>query len=78
MSTRCDELESALTHAPTVGHGGLGSPQLSATYFNTTVKPLLSAVREAADAAEQLCKKDLWPFPSYTDVVFKHHVEARK
>ena len=81
VSVTCDEIEAAVAKMPEGGgHGGHGGASASeiASYCAYTVKPLLSKVREACDAAEGLVKKNLWPFPSYTDIVFKHHMSAAK
>ena len=55
-----------------------GEPAEVAAYCRDVLKPLLGSVREACDAAEGMVKKELWPFPSYTDVCYGHHSNAPK
>jgi glutamine synthetase len=64
----CDRLEEAISGLP---HG---EPAAVATYCRDVLKPLLGEVRQTCDTAEGLVKKELWPFPSYTDVCFGHHL----
>ena len=71
VSEACEELEAVLSKVP---HGD-AVPEVAA-YCRDVVKPALGTAREACDAAEQLCRKDLWPFPSYTDCVYSHHFSA--
>jgi glutamine synthetase type III len=64
----CDRLEGAIAGVP---HG---EAPVVAAYCRDVLKPLLVEVRSACDAAEGLVKNELWPFPSYTDVCFGHHL----
>ena len=34
------------------------------------VAPDMARLREVVDGAETLCAKELWPFPSYTDILY--------
>ena len=68
VTAKCDELEAAAAAAP---HDA--EPHAVAAYQRTTVKPLLAVVRAACDAAEGLCKKEIWPFPDYETCVYSHH-----
>jgi hypothetical protein len=36
----------------------------------------MSEVRKFADSSERLIAKDLYPFPSYTDILLSHHVDS--
>jgi glutamine synthetase len=56
-------VEKALAH-----HGG-GLLE-EAKYFNSTVLPAMLKVREAADKLEGLVADDLWPLPTYQEMLF--------
>jgi glutamine synthetase len=71
VTEACEQLDAALAKAPS----GC-APEITATYCRDVLKPVMGAAREVCDAAEQLCRKDLWPFPSYTDCLFTHHFNA--
>lgn len=45
-------------------------PQALAEYYRDEVIPAMNALRAAADGLEMLVAKDLWPFPSYGDMLF--------
>ncbi len=42
-----------------------------ATYYNTTVVPAMEALRAPVDALEMIVDKDMWPMPSYGDLLFE-------
>ena len=44
--------------------------QARANYYRDTVIPAMEALRESADGLEVLVAKDLWPLPSYGDMLF--------
>ena len=44
--------------------------QERADYYRDTVIPAMEALRESADGLEVLVAKDLWPLPSYGDMLF--------
>jgi len=48
----------------------------AARYCLETVVPAMAECREAADAAESKMAADLYPFPTYTDVLLGHHADA--
>jgi glutamine synthetase len=73
-SVTCDALESALAGLPS--HNGDASVQEVAKYAADVLKPHLNVVRKACDAAEQLVRTDLWPFPSYESVLYAHHFSS--
>ena len=54
------------------------SPTAQARYAVDVIKPALEQTRKSCDAAERLVSKDLWPFPSYQDILFAHHTGAVK
>ena len=64
--TRLDALRAALTEA----ESGSLSAQARADYYRDTVIPAMEALRESADGLEVLVAKDLWPLPSYGDMLF--------
>jgi glutamine synthetase len=72
VSAACDELEAAVAGLPAA------DGKTVATYCRDSIKPLLASTRATCDAAEKLCAKDLWPFPSYTDCCFGHHFDSPK
>ena len=45
-------------------------PLALAEYYRDVVIPAMNALRAAADGLEMLVAKDLWPFPSYGDMLF--------
>ncbi|MBQ8683078.1 MAG: glutamine synthetase III [Clostridia bacterium] len=45
-------------------------PQTVANYYRDEVIPAMDALRQSADGLEVLVAKDLWPFPSYGDMLF--------
>jgi len=72
IGDECDKLEEAIKGMPAEG------VVVIATYCRDTIKPLLGSVREACDTAEGLVESELWPFMSYTDVCFGHHLSSPK
>ncbi len=46
------------------------APQALAEYYRDAVIPAMGAVRQSADSLEVLVAKDLWPLPSYGDMLF--------
>ena len=42
-----------------------------AVYFKDVVKPAMEALRCPVDQLEMLVDKDLWPMPSYGDLIFE-------
>jgi glutamine synthetase len=58
----------ALEHA--VGHVADGEPYDHAKYSRETIIPALSEVRAAADALEGIVDDDLWPLPTYREMLF--------
>lgn len=47
-----------------------------ANYAADTVKPAMAAVRAAHDEAETLIASDLYPFPTYDEMLFQHFHES--
>lgn len=42
-----------------------------AHYYHDIVAPAMKALREPVDELEQIVDKDLWPYPSYGDLIFE-------
>jgi glutamine synthetase len=58
------ELEKAIDH-----HGG-GDIAAEAKHFQTEVIPAMLAVRSVADKLEGVVADDLWPLPTYREMLF--------
>ncbi|SFU49332.1 L-glutamine synthetase [Clostridium sp. DSM 8431] len=43
----------------------------NATFYKSQIVPAMSAVRAAADSLEVLVGKDYWPFPTYSDLIYR-------
>ena len=57
-------LSAAIADAPrTEGHD-------EAAYCRDVILPAMSAVREAADTLEGLVADDLWPLPTYQEMLY--------
>jgi glutamine synthetase len=72
ISPAHDNLQSVLAKMP---HGG--SEKESAEYCLNMILPAMNELRATCDSAEHLVRKDLWPFPSYTDCCFGHHYNEK-
>jgi glutamine synthetase len=64
LSGATNRLEAALAHE------AAGSPLEHAKHVRDEVKPAMADVREAADALESVVADDLWPLPTYRDLLF--------
>ena len=51
-------------------HEGNGEPEKHAKYFRDKVIPAMNALREAGDSLEGLVPQDLWPLPTYREMLF--------
>jgi glutamine synthetase len=60
---RCGALEEALAHPPHDTHGHLH-------HCAGTLMPLIGSLREAVDGLETLVDDDLWPLPTYQELLF--------
>ncbi|MBV8142949.1 MAG: glutamine synthetase type III, partial [Verrucomicrobia bacterium] len=58
------KVESALNH------GENGSVERHARHFKEAVLPAMQEVRTAADALEGMVADDLWPLPTYQEMLF--------
>jgi glutamine synthetase len=50
------------------GHNG--DPLAEAKHFSTVVLPAMSQVRKYADELEGIVADDLWPLPTYQEMLF--------
>ncbi|MDO5540315.1 MAG: glutamine synthetase III [Eubacteriales bacterium] len=50
---------------------GLEEGEVQARYFHDTVVPAMAALRAPVDELEMLVDKDVWPMPSYGDLLFE-------
>ena len=51
-------------------HEGNGDPVKHAKYFRDKVIPAMEALRDAGDALETVVPQDLWPLPTYREMLF--------
>ena len=66
LAVQLQDLRDALAEADRPGQ----APQALANYYRDSVIPAMDALRESADGLEVLVAKDLWPLPSYGDILF--------
>ncbi|MFM9011051.1 MAG: glutamine synthetase type III [Planctomycetota bacterium] len=64
LEQRIDALEATLDH-----HGD-GDLRREAGHFHDVVIPALASLREAADQVESTLPDDLWPLPTYREMLF--------
>ena len=64
MKVRVDRLQELLEH------GGAAEPDKHAKYFRDKVIPAMNALREAGDSLECLVPQDVWPLPTYREMLF--------
>merc|ERR1712060_869760 len=44
-----------------------------ATFLCDTIKPQMQAIRTLVDKAEGLLETDLYPYPTYEELIYTHH-----
>ena len=66
LAARLNALRTALERADCAAW----SAQERADFYRDTIIPAMEALRESADGLEVLVAKDLWPLPSYGDILF--------
>ncbi|MGB5635870.1 MAG: glutamine synthetase III [Waterburya sp.] len=64
MTSKITELSSALAKED------FGSTEEHMQYFAKTIRPMMDSVREDVDALEAEVADDLWPFPTYQEMLF--------
>jgi glutamine synthetase len=61
---RVDALSSLLEHE------GAGDAEKHARYFRDKIVPAMAALRESGDAIENFVPADMWPLPTYREMLF--------
>jgi len=64
LKVRVDHLQKLLEHESD------GEPLKHAKYFRDKVIPAMTTLRETGDALESIVPHDLWPFPTYREMLF--------
>ena len=64
LESRIDSLEKSL------GHSGGGDVRREVAHFHDDVIPAMVSLRETADIAETILPDDLWPLPTYHEMLF--------
>jgi glutamine synthetase len=71
VSDLVGKLETALTGLESAtSHHGADGALAEAKHFAVDVLPAMLKVREAADALEGVVADDLWPLPTYQEILF--------
>ncbi len=71
LTTLVGELEGAIIALEkAAGHHGGGDIQAEVAHFHGTVIPAMVALREVADQLESILPDDLWPLPTYREMLF--------
>ncbi len=65
-----DELEKGLTSLDSALAHGADSPFAEATHLRDEVLPLMLSIRGVADKLEGVVADDLWPLPTYQEILF--------
>ncbi len=67
----CEQLEDKIAALETaMNHHGASDLLAEAKHFDHVVLPAMKAVREVADKLEMLVSDDLWPLPTYREMLF--------
>ena len=53
-----------------LAHHSSGDLRAEVTHFHDTVIPVMTSVREVADQVEMILPDDLWPLPTYREMLF--------
>jgi glutamine synthetase len=64
LKQRTDKLQELLEHE------GNGGPEKHAKYFRDKVVPAMGALREIGDSLEGIVPHDIWPLPTYREMLF--------
>jgi len=68
MQKANEELRKAINATP--------EDHSAAAYLADTVASKMEAVRDLADKAEKTCARELWPYPTYGEVIYSHMSEG--
>ena len=71
LTTLVGELEAGIIALEkAAGHHGGGDIQAEVAHFHGTVIPAMVSLREIADQIESILPDDLWPLPTYREMLF--------
>ena len=72
-SVLLSEAKTALTKLIELDSKGrkLERGEKQAKFFNKEVVPAMTALRKPIDKLEMIVEKDMWPMPSYGDLIFE-------
>ena len=71
LSSTIEELQTGIdTLAHAIDHAGDGDTLSHAKHARDTVLPAMISVRTAGDKLETLVADDLWPLPTYQEMLF--------
>ena len=72
VSVLVDELDEDIVKLNSAKEGALSAadPRKQAILFRDRVLPAMANLRATADKLETICPKDVWPFPTYADILF--------
>jgi len=71
LTTLVGGLEGAIAKLEqAAGHHGGGDLQAEAAHYQKDVIPAMAAVRDIADQIEAILPDDLWPLPTYREMLF--------
>ena len=66
ISDAIDDLDSKL-----IGAGDAGDAEATAKYYRNTVFSAMQSLRAVADELETITPENIWPFPTYGDLMFR-------
>jgi glutamine synthetase len=69
MSKSTETLRTKLDDIPEDIHA-------AAAYIISDLIPAMDGARDLADTAEKKCSRELWPYPTYGEVIYTHHSEG--
>jgi glutamine synthetase len=67
---KLESLEHTLEHESTSGGHGGGDPWVHAKHIKAHVRPAMDALRTIVDELESVTSADLWPLPTYREMLF--------
>jgi glutamine synthetase len=68
LTDQCKSRATQLQHL--LEHESNGSAEKHAKYFRDKIVPAMAALREAGDALETIVPHDIWPLPTYREMLF--------
>jgi glutamine synthetase len=66
----CEFRRRTLTLQHALEHGGDGAPEAHAKHYRDKVVPAMAALRETGDRLETMVAHDVWPLPTYREMLF--------